>query len=113
MSHLYYYLSILLFKVLPLFRILIFLFKNAHTPLCLSRNKIKEQFGKNTTLTPTKTLPKKYDHFLVDFQIALSTYKLDSQNKNCIYKIKTHVFFIFILKKKVSSHTLVIIMSYQ
>ena len=95
--------------MLPLFRILIFLFKNAHTPLCLSRNKIKEQFGKNTTLTPTKTLHKKYGHFLVDFQIALSIYKLDSQNKNCIYKIKTHVFFL----KKVSSHTLVIIMSHQ
>ena len=95
--------------MLPQFRILIFLFKNAHTPLCLSRNKIKEQFGKNTTLTPTKTLPKKYGYFLVDFQIVLSTYKLDSQNKNCIYKIKTNVFFFF----KVSSHTLVIIMSHQ
>ena len=53
------------------------LFKNALTPLCLSRDKTKGQFGKNTTLTPTKTLPKKYGHFLVNFQIVLSTYKLD------------------------------------
>ena len=36
-----------------------FLFKNAPTPLYLSRNKTKGQSGKNTTLTPTKTLPKK------------------------------------------------------
>ena len=36
-----------------------FLFKNAPTLLCLSKNKIKGQFGKNTVLTPIKTLPKK------------------------------------------------------
>ena len=36
-----------------------FLFKNALTPLCLNRNKSKGQSSKNTTLTPTKTLPKK------------------------------------------------------
>ena len=36
-----------------------FLFKNAPTHLCLSKDKIKGQFGKNTTLTPTKTLSKK------------------------------------------------------
>ena len=35
------------------------LFKNALTPLCLSRDKTKGQFGKNTTLTPTKILSKK------------------------------------------------------
>ena len=29
-------------------------------------------------LTPTKTLPKKYDYSPVIFQITLSTYKLDS-----------------------------------
>ena len=50
---------ILLLKELPLFGFLIFWFKNASTPLCLSRDKTKEQFGKNTTLTPTKILPKK------------------------------------------------------
>ena len=63
---------------LPLFRFLIFLFKNAPTPLCLSRNKTKGYSGKNATLTPTKTLPKKLDYFSVIFQTALSTYKLDS-----------------------------------
>ena len=52
-------------------------------------DKIKGQSGKNATLTPTKTLPKKYDKFSVNFQIVLSTYKLDYQNKNYIYKIKT------------------------
>ena len=45
----------------------------------------KEQSGKNTTLTPTKTLPKKQGNSLVDFQITLSTYKLNFQNKNDIY----------------------------
>ena len=57
------------------------------------QRKTKEQSDKHTTLTPTKILPKKQSHSLVDFQIALSTYKLDSQNKNYIYKIKTQVFF--------------------
>ena len=74
-------LSILLFKGLSLFGFLIFQFKNAPTPLCLSRDKTKGHFGKNVTLTFTKTLPKKYDYFPVIFQIALSTYKLDSFKK--------------------------------
>ena len=51
--------SILLFKGLYLFGFLIFKFKNAPTLLCLSRDKIKGQFSKNSTLTPTKILPKK------------------------------------------------------
>ena len=58
----------------------------------LSRDKIKGQSGKNATLTPTKTLPKKQDKFPVNFQIVLSTYKLDCQNKNYMYKIKTQSF---------------------
>ena len=37
----------------------------------------------------------------LNFQITLSTYKLDSQNKNYIYKIKT---LFFLAKKKASSH---------
>ena len=53
------YLSILLFKGLLLFGFLIFMFKNAPISLCLSRDKTKGQSGKNTTLTPTKILPKK------------------------------------------------------
>ena len=87
-----------------------FLFKNAPTPLCLSRDKIKGQFRKNTVLTPIKTWPKKQGHSIVDFQLLYSTYKLDSQNKNYIYthththiKIKTQVFFFYKirpLKKK-------------
>jgi len=36
-----------------------FWFKNTPTPLYLSTDKTKGQFGKNTTLTPTKTFPKK------------------------------------------------------
>ena len=35
------------------------LFKNARITLCLSKNKTKGQSDKNTTLIPTKTLPKK------------------------------------------------------
>ena len=54
------------------------------------------------TLNPTKTLPKKYDHSPVNFQIVLSTYKLDSQNKNYIYEIKTEG--AFLAKKKASPH---------
>ena len=65
-----------------MFGFLIFQFKNAHTLLCLSRDKTKGQFGKNATLTPTKTLPKKYDHSPINFQINLFTYKLDFHNKN-------------------------------
>ena len=38
---------------------LFFWFKNTPTLLCLCRDKTKRQFGKNITLTPTKTLPKK------------------------------------------------------
>ena len=60
------------------------MFKNTLIPLCLSRDKTKGQFNKNTTLTPTKTLSKKLSHSLVNFQIALFTYKLYSQNKNYI-----------------------------
>ena len=59
----------------------------------LSKDKIKRQFGKYTTLTPTKTLPEKQNKFHVNFQIVLLTYKLDCQNKNYIYKIKTPFFF--------------------
>ena len=36
-----------------------FFFLNAPTSLYLSRDKTKKQSGKNTTLTPTKILPKK------------------------------------------------------
>ena len=36
-----------------------FWFKKPSTPLCLSRDKTKGQFGKNTTISPTKTLLKK------------------------------------------------------
>ena len=50
-----------------------FLFKNAPTILCLSRDKTKRQSDKNTIVTPTKTLPKKYGNSHVDFQIVLST----------------------------------------
>ena len=39
--------------------IILSILKKAPTLLCLSRDKIKRQFGKNTTLTLTKTLPKK------------------------------------------------------
>ena len=45
------------------------------------------QFGKNVTLTPTKTLPKKMYFFFVNFQITLSIYKLDFQNVFFFYKI--------------------------
>ena len=70
-----------------MFGILFFWLKNAHISLCLSIDKIKGQSSKNITLTSIKTLPKKKGHFPVNFQIALSTYKLDSQNKNYIHKI--------------------------
>ena len=60
-------LSILLFKGFLLFEILIFWVKNAPIPLCLSKDKIEKQSSKNTILTPTKTLPKKYIHSLVEF----------------------------------------------
>ena len=48
------------------------------------QRQIKRQSDKNTILILTKTLPKKQSYSLVDFQIALSTYKLDFQNKNYI-----------------------------
>ena len=74
---------------------LVFLFKNVCISLCLVRDKIKEQSSKNITLIPTKTLLKKWSHSPINFQIFLSTYKLDSQNKNYIYKIKSQGFFFF------------------
>lgn len=52
-------LSILLFKGIFLFCIFVFLFKNSPTHLCLSIDKIKRQFDKNTILTHNKTLPNK------------------------------------------------------
>ena len=42
-------------------------------------------------------MPKKYGRSTVNFQITLFNYKLDFQNKNYIYKIKTR---FFKLKKK-------------
>ena len=77
-----------------MFGFLIFQFKKAPTLLCLSRDKTKEQSSKNATLTLTKTLPKKYDHSPINFQIDLFTYKLNFQNKKNIYIInKKHRFF--------------------
>ena len=61
-------------------------------------DKTKGHFGKNATLNPTRILPKKQDYSPVIFQIALSTYKLDSQNKNTR--------FFFSKKKKTSPHAL-------
>ena len=70
--------------------------------LCLNRDKTKGQFSKNATLIPTKTLPKKYDHFPINFQIDLFTYKLDFQNKNYIYiKIKKKT--VFFLQNKATN----------
>ena len=43
------------------------MFKQRPVTLYLSRDKTKGQFNKNTNLTPNKKLPKKQDHFLVDF----------------------------------------------
>ena len=100
-----------MFKGLPLFGFFIFQFKNAPTPLCLSRDKTKGHSGKNATLTPTKILPKKQDYSSIIFQIALSTYKLNSFFKkkkktliNQILKIKT--LFFCKKKKKASPHAL-------
>ena len=45
-----------------------FWFKNAQKFLYLNRDKTKGQSGKNTTLTPTKILPKKDGHSPVDFK---------------------------------------------
>ena len=52
------------------------------------------QSSKNVTLIFTKTLSKKQDHSLINFQIDLFNYKLDFQNKNYIYKIKKKQFFL-------------------
>ena len=43
------------------------MFKQRLVPLYLSRNKTKEQFDKNTNLTPNKKWSKKQDHSPVDF----------------------------------------------
>ena len=56
LSILYYYLSG--FSCLDFF-FFFFWLKNTLIPLYLSRDKTKGQSGENTTLTPTKTLPKK------------------------------------------------------
>ena len=74
-------LSILLFKGFPLFGIFNIFFLGAKILLrllCLSMDKTKKKSGKKKTL--------------INFQITLSIYKLDSQNKNYIYKIKTQFF---------------------
>ena len=51
------------------------------------QRQTKGYSGKNTTLTPTKTLPKKQVYFPIIFQIALSIYKLDSLIKKNTYKL--------------------------
>ena len=88
-NHIYLYIYIYLYmyylRGFSCLRYSFFQFKSAPTSLYLSRDKIKGQSDKNTILTLTKTLPKKQGHFPIDFQISLSTYKLDSQNKNYIY----------------------------
>ena len=53
---------------LSLFGILIFLFKNTLETLCLSKDKTKRSSSENTTLTPTKTLPKNRDTVLLVFK---------------------------------------------
>ena len=88
---------------LSLFGFFIFQFKNTLTPLYLCIDKIKEQSSKNAILTPTKTLSKKQDKFPVNFQIILSSYKLDYLNKNYIYKIQTQSFF-FAKKQSLIAH---------
>ena len=64
MYHLYYYL-----RNFSCLESSFIWFKNAPTPLCLSRDKTKGQFGKNTILTPTKKLPKKYATLLLIFKL--------------------------------------------
>ena len=96
-----------MFKGLPLFGFFIFQFKNAHTPLCLSRDKTKGHSGKNATLTPTKILPKKQDYSPIIFQIALSTYKLNSffkKKKKNTYKLDSQNKDTFFLQKKKKPH---------
>ena len=63
------YISILLFKRLPIWDPHFFYSKIPHTPLCLSGDKTKGQFDKNIILTPTKTLPTKYGRFLLIFKL--------------------------------------------
>ena len=70
--------SMLLFKELLFLGFLFLLVQKYICFLCLSRNKTKIKFGKNSTLTHVKILPK-FDLFV---------YKLNFQNKNHIYKIK-------------------------
>ena len=55
-KYLYYYLRA---RFSPCLGSSFFLLKNVSTSLCLSTDKTKRQFGKNTTLTLTKILPKK------------------------------------------------------
>ena len=92
--YLYYYL-----RGLPSLGSSFFFVQKCSYTLYLSRNKTKRQFGKNSTLNPTKILPKKYGHSSVDFQIPLSFYKLDSQNKNYISNKNTFYLFIFFCYK--------------
>ena len=90
--YLYYYsISILLFKGLLLFRVLIFQFKNAPISLCLSRDKTKEQSGKNATLK----------HCLKNRTTLLLIFKLIYSLINQIFKIKIiHVYiYIYIINK--------------
>ena len=98
-DNLYYYL-----KGFSLFGFFIFQLKNAPTPLCLSRDKIKGHSGKNATVTPTKTLPKKQDYSPIIFQITSYTYKLDSfLKKKKTYKLDSqnkNTGFFFAGKKK-------------
>ena len=63
-------------------------------------DKTKGHFSKNATLTSTKTLPKKQDKFLINFQIVLSIYKLYCQNKNYIYIYNKNTGIFFFAKKK-------------
>ena len=101
-DYLYYYL-----RGFPCLDSLFFWFKNTPTPLCLSRKKTKGYSGKNATLTPTKTLLKKYDYSSVIFQITLSTYKLDSffKKKKKTYKLDSQNKNTFFLLKKKPHHT--------
>ena len=62
----------------------------------MKKKKKKKLLPRKTLSTKnrtTKTLPKKYDKFPVNFQIVLSIHKLYCQNKNYIYKIKEQNFF--------------------
>ena len=93
--YLYYYsISILLFKGLLLFRVLIFQFKNAPISLCLSRDKTKGQSGKNATLK----------HCLKNKTTLLLIFKLIYSLINQIFKIKIiHVYIYKINKNTIFS----------